>query len=90
METFTGEIMRDLLASSLDTASIDENGWRDTGKGPGSRASDYIDWLTIRDQAESVRADLKRTKEHPLVPDSIPVHGYIYDCKTGRLSEVPS
>ena len=34
METFTDEIMRDLLASSLDTATIDENGWRDTGSGP--------------------------------------------------------
>jgi carbonic anhydrase len=36
METFTDEIMRDLLASSLETATIDERGWRDTGKGPGS------------------------------------------------------
>ncbi len=36
----------------------------------------------------SVKADVKRIKEHPLVPDSIPVHGYIYDCKTGRLIEV--
>ena len=36
METFTDEIMRGLLASSLETATIDKRGWRDTGRGPGS------------------------------------------------------
>lgn len=88
METFTDKIMRGLLASSLDTASVDENGWHDHGAGPGSREGDFIDWLTISDQSESVRADVKRIREHPLVPNDIPVHGYIYDCKSGRLVEV--
>ena len=27
--------------------------------------------------------------EHTLVPRDIPVYGYIYDVKTGRLVEVP-
>jgi carbonic anhydrase len=27
--------------------------------------------------------------EHPLVPPSIPVYGFIYDVRTGRLQEVP-
>ena len=93
METFTDEIMRDLLAKSLDTATVDENGWHDTGAGPGSPEGAYINWLTIQDQAgqaESVRSDVNRIKNHPLVPNDIPVHGYIYDCKTGRLVEVPS
>ena len=89
METFTDEIMRELLASSLETATLDENGWHDHGKGPGSREGDYIDWLTIKDQADSVRTDVRRIREHPLVPDTIRVHGFIYDCKTGRLMEVP-
>jgi len=88
METFTNEIMSDLLASSLDTATIDENGWRDIGAGPGSEEGRYINWLTISNQAESVRADVARIKSHPLVPDGIPVHGYIYDCKTGKLVDV--
>ena len=35
METFTDAIMRDLLASSLETASVDASGWRDTGDGLG-------------------------------------------------------
>ena len=90
METFTDEIMRGLLANSLDTASVDESGWHDTGAGPGSREGDFIDWLTISDPAESVKADVDRIKGHPLVPNGIPVHGDIYDCETGRLIEVPS
>jgi carbonic anhydrase len=31
---------------------------------------------------------VKRIREHPLVPEHIPVYGYIYDVKTGRLIEV--
>jgi carbonic anhydrase len=89
MEYFTNEIMRGLLAKSLETATLDESGWRDTGQGPGSTAGESIDWLTIRNQAESVVEDVRRIREHPLVPRSIPVYGYIYDVKTGRLVEVP-
>ncbi|MCU7844939.1 MAG: carbonic anhydrase [Candidatus Thiodiazotropha sp. (ex Monitilora ramsayi)] len=89
METFTDEIMRDLLASSLRTASVDENGWHDSGEGPGSTEGDFIDWLTISDNAKSVVEDVRRIKEHPLVPPEIPVYGYIYDVKSGQLIEVP-
>jgi carbonic anhydrase len=89
MEYFTNEIMRGLLAKSLETASLDESGWRDTGQGPGSTAGESIDWLTIRDQSESVVEDVRRIREHPLVPRNIPIYGYIYDVKTGRLIEVP-
>ena len=89
MEYFTNEIMRGLLAKSLETATLDESGWRDTGQGPGSNAGESIDWLTIRDQRESVVEDVRRIREHPLVPRSIPIHGYIYEVETGRLVEVP-
>jgi carbonic anhydrase len=88
METFTNEIMRGLLASSLETATIDQRGWRDTGKGPGSSEGRYIDWLTIDDNARSVVEDVTRIRNHPLVNKSIPVHGYIYDVRSGRLIEV--
>jgi carbonic anhydrase len=89
METFTDEIMRNLLASSLETATIDESGWQDTGAGPGSPEGGYIDWLTISDNAKSVVDDVHRIREHPLVPPEIPIYGYIYDVKSGRLQEVP-
>lgn len=89
METFTDEIMRGLLAKSLKTATIDAGGWHDTGQGPGSTEGTFIDWLTVGDQAESVCADVRRIRAHPLVPRDIPIYGYIYDVRTGQLVEVP-
>jgi len=89
METFSDEVMRKLLVGSLDTATIDQNGWHNTGKGPGSREGDYIDWLTISDLRESVIEDVERIRRHPLVPKDIAIYGYIYDVKSGQLKEVP-
>jgi len=89
METFTDEVMRGLLSKSLETAALEPGGWRDVGRGPGSPEAEFVDWLTIRDQAESVRADVKRIRAHPLVPPAITLSGYIYDVRTGRLVEVP-
>ena len=89
METFTNEIMADLLKSSLDTATLSEKGWQDSGRGPGSPEGRYINWLTIADQATSVVEDVERIRNHPLVSRNISVYGYVYDCKTGRLIEVP-
>ncbi len=89
MEFFTDEIMRGLLASSLETAELGPDGFRDVGTGPGSAEASYIDWLTITDNAQSVVDDVARIRNHPLVPASIPIYGYIYDVATGRLNEIP-
>jgi carbonic anhydrase len=89
MELFTDDVMRDLLAQSLATASFDGTRWKDPAGGGGSRAGDFIDWLTIKDQAQSVAIDVERIRQHPLVPRSIPIHGYIYEVTSGRLVEVP-
>jgi carbonic anhydrase len=89
MEFFTNDVMRGLLANSLETASLTEKGFQDVGKGPGSRAGEFIEWLTIRDQQQSVRDDVQRIREHPLVPKKIAIYGYVYDVKSGRLLEVP-
>ncbi|MCK5356177.1 MAG: carbonic anhydrase [Methyloprofundus sp.] len=89
METFNNEIISELLENSLKTSSVDAKGWHDSCDGPGSVEGKYINWLTIKDQAVSVTEDVIRIKTHSLVPDDIPVYGYIYDVKTGRLIEVP-
>jgi carbonic anhydrase len=89
MEFFTNDVMRGLLAHSLETAALTDKGFQDVGKGPGSRAGEFIEWLTIRDQEESVRDDVRRIREHPLVPADIAIYGYIYDVKSGRMVEVP-
>jgi len=89
MVLFNNEIMGDLLSKSLETAVLDENGWRDVGQGPGSEEGRKIDWLTFTDEAPAVLDDVKKIRNHPLVPKSIPVSGYIYDVRSGRLNEVP-
>jgi len=88
MEFFTNEVMRDLLNSSLETAELTPNGFRDVGRGPGSRAGEYIEWLAIKNQKQAVLDDVARIRNHPLVPKSIPVHGYLYDVRSGKLLEV--
>src|SRR6202453_5510085 len=54
MQFFTNEGIRGLLASSLETAELGSDGFRDVGAGPGSRAGEFIEWLTIPDAEQSV------------------------------------
>jgi len=89
MEFFTDEIMRGLLAKSLETAALGDTGFYDVGKGPGSDEAAYIDWLTITDRNKSVVEDVTRIRRHPLVPKNIPIYGYVYEVETGKLLEVP-
>ena len=37
---------------------------------------------------ENVRQQAQRVKSHPWVPKNIPVRGFIYDVRTGKLTEV--
>jgi carbonic anhydrase len=90
MEFFSDGVIRELLANSLETAALGPDGFTDVGSGPGSTEGDYIDWLTITDNAESVVEDVTRIRRHPLVPGRIAIYGYIYDVATGRLVEVPA
>lgn len=89
MEFFTNDVMTGLLASSLETAALGAEGFYDVGTGPGSLEGQFINFLTIQDQATSVTDDVRRIRNHPLVPAGIPVYGYIYDVTSGRLVEVP-
>jgi carbonic anhydrase len=89
METFTTEIMGDLLSGSLKTASLDETGWHDSNAGGGTNDGKYINWLTISDNARSVVEDVERIRNNSMVPSDIPIYGYVYDCKTGELVEIP-
>ncbi|PJZ31235.1 beta-class carbonic anhydrase [Leptospira kmetyi] len=89
MALFTDVIIRRLLANSLETATVGEAGWKDIGKGPGSREAEFVDWLTFENEFSSVVDDVKRIRNHPLVPKNIPIYGYVYDVKTGKLLPVP-
>jgi carbonic anhydrase len=88
MEFFTNEVIRGLLASSLETAALTAEGFKDVGQGPGSRAGEFVEWLTVANQKQAVIDDVVRIRTHPLVPRSIPIYGYVYDVKSGKLVEV--
>ncbi len=47
-----------------------------------------IDFLPFSDLDESVRQDVATIRSSPLVPDDIPVTGFVYDVRTGKLREV--
>ena len=54
----------------------------------GSPEGAKIDWLTFTDDRQAVIDDVKKVRNHPLVPKNIPVYGYLYDVKTGKLEEI--
>jgi carbonic anhydrase len=89
MELFTDEVMGGLLEEDLATASFDGESWSNTRRQGGCSAGHFIKWHTIRSHDESIVQDVRRIREHPLVPANIPVYGYLYDVRTGRLEEVP-
>ena len=52
-------------------------------------ASGVLDLPTfgaVEDQIAALRTDVSRVREHPLIPDSVAVGGFLYDVDTGRLS----
>jgi carbonic anhydrase len=53
----------------------------------GADAS-QIDFLPFSDLEQSVRDDVKRINESPFIPEGIPVRGFVYDVRTGKLSPV--
>jgi len=53
----------------------------------GSDAS-AIDFLPFSDVDQSVRDDLATIRSSALIPDEIPVRGFVYEVTSGRLREV--
>jgi carbonic anhydrase len=90
MQLFDDAIISGLLEQSLDTASVDASGWHDHGHGPGSVHGHFVKWLTFKDLEASVVEDVHRIRSHPLVARDIPIHGFVYDVRSGRLIEVPA
>jgi carbonic anhydrase len=88
MELFADEVIADLLEDDLSTASFDGKTWSNPHHHGGHAAGHFIKWHTIKNQPDSVTQDVRRIREHPLVPTNVPVYGYVYDVRTGRLEEV--
>jgi carbonic anhydrase len=50
----------------------------DPAKYAGLAEGSYVDWLTIKDTAQSVVEAVQRIRRHPFVPGEIPIYGSIY------------
>jgi carbonic anhydrase len=74
MLTFSNEDLRSQCVETFGTAAAE--------------IADSIDFLPFEDLEQSVRDDVAIVRDSPLIPDSIPVKGFIYDVRTGLLNEV--
>lgn len=54
----------------------------------GADASEPAQFYGFDDLEENVRRQVRTVKSHPWIPKHIPVRGFVYDVKTGKLSEV--
>lgn len=67
--------------------------WENTSQCCGKKAGiDYepFDWLAInKGLFSSVLEDVKKIRNHPLMPSNIPVYGFVFDVITGHLIPVP-
>ena len=97
MEYFKSNELATLLETSLSTADIVPSATAPKGvtfanktSEGGSKAGHSIHWLHIDDQVISVKEDVQKVATHELVAPGIPVHGYIYNVKTGAIEHVVS
>ena len=54
----------------------------------GTAAGAPAHFHAFADLEENVREQVRRVKSHPWIPKHIPVRGFVYDVKTGALTEV--
>jgi carbonic anhydrase len=54
----------------------------------GAAAAVPAHFYAFTNLEENVRQQIQKVKSHPWIPKQIPVRGFIYDVKTGRLKEV--
>jgi carbonic anhydrase len=54
----------------------------------GAIASEPAHFYAFDDLEANLRQQVQRVKSHPWIPKHIPVRGFVYDVKTGKLKEV--
>jgi carbonic anhydrase len=74
MLTFTNDQIRQKLRDDLGPAA--------------AQTADGIDFLPFPDLDQSVRDDVAAIRSSPLIPDDIPVTGFVYDVRTGKMRKV--
>jgi len=54
----------------------------------GATADSPAHFHAFDDLEENVRQQIQRVRSHPWIPKHIPVRGFVYDVKTGKLREI--
>jgi carbonic anhydrase len=57
---------------------------KETGQAPIAPARFY----SFTDAEQNTREQVQKARSHPWISQEVPVRGFVYDVKTGRLSEV--
>jgi carbonic anhydrase len=86
MQSYSDDDIRHLLG--LDDDSHHEGTHWHRVKVSAHTPGHAIEWLTFTDLAHSVVEDVERIRNHPLVPSSIAIYGYIYHIHHGTLEAV--
>ena len=91
---FTNGVISELLKTSLAPASIvvqdGKVGFVNASQEGGSAEGTFINFLTIADEVQGVKDDVARIRGYPLISAAVPIHGYIYDVKTGKVAHIVS
>jgi carbonic anhydrase len=88
MQAYTDDDIRHLLGLDDNDAAHHGTKWwhvRKSARTPGAE----IQWLTFHDLTRSIVEDVQRIREHPLVPRSVAIYGFIYHIHHGSLEAVP-
>ena len=57
---------------------------KDTGQAPIAPAKFY----SFTNAEENTKEQIEKARSHPWISADVPIRGFVYDVKTGRLSEV--
>jgi len=87
MQSYTDDDIRHLLGLDDDHDHHEDSKWHQVKKSSHTPAD--IQWLTFSDLAQSIIEDVARIRQHPLVPGSVAIYGYIYHIHHGTLEPVP-
>ena len=57
---------------------------KETGRAPIAPARFY----SFTDPVKNTKEQIQKARSHPWISQEVPIRGFVYDVKTGRLSEV--
>jgi carbonic anhydrase len=65
-------------------SELEERLRKETGQAPIAPARFY----SFTDAEQNTKEQIQKARSHPWISKDVPVRGFVYDVKTGRLSEV--